>query len=53
MTKRELLFYRRRREKILRMAKVMNQAEIARRLKLSTQRVSQIITRKNKWRTGL
>ena len=43
MTKREMATYRRRRERILRMAKQFSQAEIARRLGMKRQRVQQII----------
>ena len=44
MTKAEMALYRRRRKRILRMAKRISQAEIARRLGMKRQRVNQIIT---------
>ena len=43
MTKREMVEYRRRRRKILRMHRTLSQAEIARRLNMKRQRVHQII----------
>lgn len=43
MTKKEMLFYQQRRAKIRRMAKKIPQVEIARRFKMTPQRVNQIV----------
>jgi transcriptional regulator with XRE-family HTH domain len=43
MTKNEMRLYRQRRIKIIKLAKTLSQAEIARRLGMKRQRVHQII----------
>ena len=43
MTKNELRFYAKRRERIFRLAKTLSQADIARRLGMKRQRVQQIL----------